>query len=347
MRSFLFSSKNEFTIKLLLPICLAFSQFGSSQNKTDISDFTIAFGSCNKTQLPNLYWDDILKIKPDVFIWGGDVVYADTDNMKKMTQFYARQNEVPAYKKLRESIPIMGTWDDHDYGLNDGGAEYTKKDESQQLFLDFLNVSKSDPRRTREGIYYAKTFTVDTVSVKVIMLDTRYFRSALTPATEKGKRYKPNDYGEGTMLGDAQWDWLQDELTGGADYNVIMSSIQFLSAEHGFETWGNFPHEVDRFIKLLQETKANNVIVLSGDRHISEFSKKEINGLNYPLIDFTGSGLTHSYTAYSGEPNKYRVGEVVSLTSFETLDFDFMNATVTFKIRGDDGKVLQELKQVY
>ena len=34
---------------------------------------------------------------------------------------------------------IIGTWDDHDYGLNDAGKEYDGKDFSQQLMLDFLD----------------------------------------------------------------------------------------------------------------------------------------------------------------------------------------------------------------
>ena len=33
-------------------------------------DFTIAFGSCNKTSLPNLLWDDIVAAQADVFMWG-------------------------------------------------------------------------------------------------------------------------------------------------------------------------------------------------------------------------------------------------------------------------------------
>jgi alkaline phosphatase D len=39
------------------------------------------------------------------------------------------------------------------------------------------------------------------------------------------------------MLGVTQWAWLEKELTiSKADFNVIMSSVQLLSAEHGFET---------------------------------------------------------------------------------------------------------------
>lgn len=55
----------------------------------------------------------------------------------------------------------------------------------------------------------------------------------------KGKRFQPNTYGQGSMLGDAQWKWLELELKKSkADFNLIVSSVQILSAEHGFETWG-------------------------------------------------------------------------------------------------------------
>ncbi len=113
------------------------------------SDFTIAFGSCNKHNVSNNLWDDVLATSPDVWIWGGDIVYADTDNMKKLQNVYSAQNEVEAYKRLRSKIPVIGTWDDHDYGLNDGGEEFEFKKGSQQEFLNFMGVPKNDVRRDR------------------------------------------------------------------------------------------------------------------------------------------------------------------------------------------------------
>ena len=29
------------------------------------------------------------------------------------------------WQKLKKTCPILATWDDHDYGVNDGGGEYT------------------------------------------------------------------------------------------------------------------------------------------------------------------------------------------------------------------------------
>ena len=317
-------------------------------DKVDKTDFVLAFGSCNRTDLPNLLWDDILNTNPDVWVWGGDNIYADTDDMEALRTMYTEQKKNKGYKKLIENIEIIGTWDDHDYGLNDGGVEFQAKAESQQEFLNFMNVPMDSPLRKQEGVYSSKKYDLEKGSINIIVLDTRYFRTSITLDTETDKRVKPNEYGVGTVLGEIQWAWLEKQLNqSNADFNVIVSSVQVLSNEHGFEAWGNFPHEVDRLEKLISSSKAKGVIILSGDRHISEFSQTQIDDNNYPLIDFTSSGLTHAYKGYTGEPNPYRVGNVVFIESFGTLEFDFSSKKVDFKIIGDNGVVLQKLEQRY
>ncbi len=311
-------------------------------------DFTIAFGSCNKSTIDNVLWDDVLDAEPDIWIWGGDNIYADTEDIEKISAMYEEQSAVSGYRKLAATIPVIGTWDDHDYGENDAGVDFPIKRVSQQAFMDFMRVPKDSPRRSQEGIYTSHEYKLWNGSVKVIVLDTRYFRTALTPDHDSDKRNKPNAYGEGTILGETQWQWLQKELeTSTANFTILVSSIQVLSNEHGWECWGNFPHEVDRLKKLISDSGVKGAIVLSGDRHISEFSQIEITGLDYPLIDFTSSGLTHAYSNFKEEHNPFRVGSVVATESFGLLRFDFLSRTAQFVMVGDDGEVLNELSRKY
>ncbi|AZQ58555.1 alkaline phosphatase family protein [Maribacter sp. MJ134] len=332
-------------ILALTTACSSTKEITNAQNQ---ADFTLAFGSCNKASLPNLLWDDVLNAKPDVWVWGGDIIYADTEDMGKLKAMYASQDAVPGYKSFRTAIPVIGTWDDHDYGVNDGGVEFKAKKESQVEFLDFMKVPANSPRRMQEGVYNVHDYNTPKGSIKVIVLDTRYFRTALTPDTETKKRNKPNKYGEGTVLGSKQWKWLTSQLkNSNADFNIIVSSIQVLSNEHGFECWGNFPHEVDKLKTTIADSNAKGVLILSGDRHISEFSRTEVENLNYPLIDFTSSGLTHAYNRFQGESNPFREGKVVSTESFGLLQFNFEKNNVTLKMVGDNGKVLGSLHQSY
>lgn len=333
---------------LLLSLCFLACQSAKQVLSVQEADYVIAFGSCNNQREENVLWKEVLKNDPKVWIWGGDNIYSDTDDMGVMQQHYNDQSEQKDYREVMGRTKVLGTWDDHDYGLNDGGEEFHAKEGAQQLFLDFMGVDKDGPRREREGVYHAEVIGTPKGDIKIIVLDTRYFRSALTDASEAGKRYKPNPHGKGTMLGERQWQWLERELSSSeADFNLIVSSIQFLSGEHGFETWGNFPHEVDRLKQLIAESTAKGVILLSGDRHISEFSRASIDGLSYPLVDFTSSGLTHSYSEFTSEYNPYRTGKVVSDISFGLLQFDFDTGEVTMQIRGRGNKVLGELVQGY
>jgi alkaline phosphatase D len=342
--------------KILLLFLFAFSSCKIDKKTTPevlnttkpATDFVIAFGSCNNQNLPNTFWGEIKKNNPTVWIWGGDIIYSDTEDMAYLEQNYLKQKNNVDYMNFIKNLDVLATWDDHDYGVNDGGTEYPKKAEAQQLFLDFFDVPKHDERRTQEGVYFAKDYKIGAKSIKIILLDTRYFRTALTDDTETKKRYKPSLNADATILGEKQWNWLHEQLENSqASYTIIMSSIQFLSAEHGFETWGNMPSEVEKLEKLLISTNTKNALILSGDRHISEFSKKEVNGLSYPLIDFTSSGLTHSYSNFSGENNQFRVGNVVSEKSFGILKFDFENDTVLLEIRGENNKLYETISQKY
>jgi alkaline phosphatase D len=335
-----------FIISALIFLVSCKDNSGKSQESE--SDFILTFGSCNRTELPNTLWDDVLAAKPDVWIWGGDIVYADTDSIPVLEAAYRSQLAVPEYADLLRHVPVMGTWDDHDYGLNDGGAEFAARAESQQAFLDFMGADPSDSRRKQEGVYYSRRFEKGKGSVNVIVLDTRYHRSALTPDSTGQKRYVPNNDESSTMLGSEQWAWLESELRNSdADFNVIMSSIQVLSDRHGFETWGNMPSERNRLLKLIHQSGAKGVILLSGDRHISEFSSYTEEDWSFPVIDFTSSGLTHVYSGFTEEDNPYRVGKVVPKLAFGLIRFNFNTHRVHFEIVGDGSEILGTLQQDY
>ena len=343
--------KQFYTLLAAVLLLSACKQKTEKQEATQVKpapDFVVAFGSCNMSQEPNLFWDDIVAQQPDVWIWGGDIVYADTDDVERLKAIYAMQDAVAGYAELKKEVPVIGTWDDHDFGVNDGGADFAIKAESQQVFLDFMDVPADSERRNQEGVYASHEYVLPSGKVKIIVLDTRYFRSDLIKSDDAQRRYEPTMDSTATILGAKQWQWLENELNQSeADFNLIMSSIQVLSGEHGFETWGNFPLEVKKLESLIAQSGAKGVVLLSGDRHISEFSKTDIAGLSYPLIDFTSSGLTHSYSSFSGEPNQHRVGEVVSDKSYGVINLYIQDKAAEFKMMGDNGEVLQELKQRY
>lgn len=320
------------------------------QTKTQIAaEFTFVFASCNDQDRTQPLWESILESNPELFIWGGDNIYADTANMQEMQGMYNKQFNQAGYATLRNTVPVIGTWDDHDYGKNDAGIEWTPKAEAQQLFLDFLEIPKNDSLRTQEGVYYKHEINTAQGRIQFLLLDTRYFRSPLLLSSNPNKRYDswPANH-KATILGNQQWSWLEKQLQNSAyDFTFIVSSIQFLNQEHGWERWGIFPSEVDKFYKLLQNAKATNIILLSGDRHLAEVSVNQNAGLPYPLVDFTSSGLTHTYPDSPMLPNKYRVGRGSQDLNFGLIRVDFTKKQVHFEIRGVGNSLDQLHTQQY
>lgn len=276
----------------------------------------IAFGSCNDQDDPQNYWSVIDSLDPDLWIWMGDNIYADTEDMSVMKTKYLKQLSHKEYEDFRHDIPIIGTWDDHDYGINDGNKNYKMKAESKTLMLDFLNVSDTMDVRKREGVYQSFLIGGKEHQVKVILLDLRTFQDPLERNPKGVPRYFES---EDDMLGEAQWQWLNEEMKGPQSLNIIVSSLQFVHEEQVYEKWANFPVSRNRMIQLLRSNQDIPVVFLSGDRHIGEVSRMDIEGLPYPLYDITSSGLTHSYEDCE-ELNSFRISPLVTSTNFGILD---------------------------
>ncbi|HAE11047.1 MAG TPA: hypothetical protein DCG39_05315 [Opitutae bacterium] len=305
----------------------------------------IAFGSCLKQTRPQPIWESVLKANPDVFVLLGDNIYGDTRDMDKLKSKWEAFGAIPGFAKIRSQSRILAVWDDHDYGENDAGREYPKKAESQEAFLDFLGEPEDSRRRQTPGIYDSLTLGPVGKRVQFILLDTRYFRTALmrAPVWEKGKGpYAPNQSKEAGILGETQWKWLEKTLGEPAEIRILASSIQVLSTTHGWETWGNFPRERKRLLDLLAKTGKSGIIVLSGDRHSAEISKLA-DPFPTPLLDVTASAMNQRQRP-GKEENPYRMGEKYFDENFGLLEIDWSGEAprVKVEIRNLEGKAVIE-----
>ncbi len=296
----------------------------------------ISFGSCNNQTKTQDMWQYVLQNDPDLWIWLGDNIYGDTEDMDILSGKYQLQKTNPKYQSLLKHCPVIGIWDDHDYGVNDGGKEYPKKRESKKLMLDFLDVPKNaEVRKRREGAYQSYVYGPKDQEVKVILLDARYFRNNLVKDTAPGGVYTINPTGD--ILGEAQWEWLEKELKEStAKVHIIGSGIQIIPKEHAWEKWANFPLARKRFFDLIVKTKPENPLLISGDRHIAELSKYQPEGLDYPIYEMTASGLTHTWGTPRSEANQYRLGDMIYRRNFSILNINWENSEpqMTVEVKG-------------
>jgi alkaline phosphatase D len=284
-------------------------------------------------------WKAILNCRPDVWIWLGDAIYAPTEDMSYLRQQYQLQKAKAEYQEFLKSVRVLGTWDDNDYGKKNGGKEYSKKIESQQIYLDFLDEPKDSPRRHREGIYCSYLLGPAERQIKVILLDERCNR------TEAG----PN----GDILGESQWAWLESELKQSMGViNLVCSSIQVIPSEQPYDKWADFPKSRERLLNLLRETKPKGLILISGDRHLAEISRMDDSGIGYPLYEITSSGLTHHVdfiyhlrSFFSPERNRYRVGSLFYEKNFGLIDVDWSSSSPVPSLQVRDQENRARLQQ--
>jgi alkaline phosphatase D len=305
----------------------------------------ILFGSCID-QFSHPMLDQAAAQRVDLALLIGDNIYADRNMTVPMATMYSQLSESSFMGKLMKQSPVLATWDDHDFGINDGGGDYPKKKESQQLFLEWLKVPADSPRRKQEGVYHAQTFGPEGKRCQVILLDTRYHRSPLkvTPPEQRklGGRYMADTNPQSTMLGEQQWQWLQEQLKQPAELRIVASSIQVMPSVHGGECWANMPLELERLMKLIGDTQAKGVLFISGDRHWSEFSSRAGPG-GKPLYDFTSSSMTQKHARGTPTSNEHRV----SKTTFHQpnaglIHIDWEQRQTTVRVIDELGKTQLE-----
>lgn len=300
----------------------------------------IGFGSCGNQDAPEPIWSTIEKTNPNLFVYLGDTVYSSKPEQKPLLDQYKKLDKIPEYRSIREKVPFLAMWDDHDFGENDGGSSYANKDQYKKEFLSYWKYLKESIPLNQNGIYHSKIIGPKNKTVQIILLDLRYNRSPLKKAenpTDPLKKYDVNYDKSATMLGDAQWQWFENELKKKSQVKVIISTIQLIANDHGFERWGEFPLERQKFFDLLKKTKAKNVVVISGDRHIGTLAKTEIKGWG-TLYDLTASSINRA--SNFTETDQTYVDKPYSGENFGLLNIDWKNKKMTLELRDIESKVI-------
>ena len=306
----------------------------SSTNFIYAESIKIGLGSCLDQDYPQPIWQSIKKEDLNYFIFLGDNVYGDTryGSLRKMKSAYDKQKKV--LPDFLNDISIFSIWDDHDFGINDGGADYRFKRRAQELYLDFWEITKDDDRSNREGIYFSKNEIFFDKKFKFIFLDTRFFRSKL-----KGKKsnYIENIEPDATILGNAQWTWLENELKSDFDFLFIFSSIQIIAKDHRFEKWSNFPNERAKLFELLEQFN-DKTILFSGDRHRAGIYRK--NG----IIEVTSSSMNKPGSSFN-ETDSYLIGKTYPQENYGVLEI--LENTIHIKIKDIKGNTLNSIEKSY
>ncbi len=315
----------------------------------------VAFGSCNVQRNPQGVWNAIAAADPQLFVAMGDNIYEETGAqfatpVDGIVSAYEALNQSAPFNALRRSVPMLATWDDHDFGPNDAGGSFEHRAASERAFEHYWSAPQE--ARDHPGVYHHLTVGPQGRQVQVIMLDTRFFRSDLArlPEETDNGRFTASTDPLATMLGQAQWAWLESVLAEPADLRVLVSSIQVLSEAHGWEAWDNFPLERTRLLDALTARAPSGLVILSGDRHAAGIYETQWHGET--IVEVTSSSLNApmsrgTQAATAREPDPLRLTPLVAEANFGTMAIDWPSRSLTLVIRSAAGEPIETLSRSF
>lgn len=222
-------------------------------------------------------WQSLIQTRPDVIFFLGDNVYADrvngifkrTADPAQLWRRYLETRDRLWIFKSPQLIPIIATWDDHDFGSNNADASYAFANESRKIFEIFFAQSLMN-----RGPGVASSF--EAFGQKFILMDGRSFRS------------KDDD----SHWGREQEVWLENEvLQTNAATTWLMQGDQFFGEYHGGDSYfGQRPKSFLRILDMLRRVPTK-ILFASGDRHYSEIQEIPEFYLGYPTWEITASSM--------------------------------------------------------
>jgi alkaline phosphatase D len=274
----------------------------------------IAFGSCARIQIGDRQpvFDAIAAMEPDLFLWLGDNIYADSDAEAAFNDMYGRQRSVGSLQPLLRSVPQLAIWDDHDFGYNDSDGSNPVKDMTLRLFRQWWANPASGLPDT-PGVFFRHSFG----PIDIFMLDGRYYRDKPADPDTPTK----------TMLGADQKAWLKRELKDSrATFKILASGTGWSSAERDGDSWAKYRHERDEILDYIRDNRIFGCFGISGDVHMGEANCvpwSESGG--YDFYDLVSSGLAQMLSPkfIDQDPEVRLRAPWVGSANFGLLDFRF------------------------
>lgn len=290
----------------------------------------IAFGSCARVQLypEQPVFEAIAALEPDLFIWLGDNIYADSDSELAFSNLYSRQRNVTSLVPFQRSVSQIAMWDDHDFGHNDSDRTNPDKDMTLRMFNNWW-ANPAGGLDGVPGIFFRHSFG----PVDIFMLDGRYYRDPAEQPDEPGK----------TMLGVAQKEWLKRELKAStAPFKILASGTGWSAAEHGGDSWGSYLHERNEILDFIRDESISGCFGISGDVHIGEANCVPWSDHGgYDFYDMVSSGLAQfNKPDFPDQHPEVRLREPwIRSVNFGVIDFSFdPEPRVEFNVRGVNGE---------
>lgn len=305
------------------------------------ASFKIAFSSCGDFRAADQRaFPAIIAEKPLAFIHMGDLHYSDT-NSTVAEDYRVNYDQVLGHAvqgPLFRAMPVIYTWDDHDYAGNDSDSTATGRGTARSAYRERVPHYPIGPGDGTIG----QAFTIG--RVRFIMTD---LRSAALPASLRESSTK-------TKLGSAQKAWLKQELINARDNAfpliVWVSTHPWIApAKLGDDSWAGYATERAEIANFLRDNRVSNVAIISGDMHGLAFddgtNSDYATGGGAPITVLHGAALTQSPSTKGGP---YSGGVVPGSAQYGVLEvFDNGGTSVACRYLGTHAAEGRKLTHIF
>jgi len=280
---------------------------------------TLGMGSCAPSD-PNHIWTRVVEEGCSAFIFLGDTPYVDTSDLgvarTKHRMFLAQ----PEIKEMIKQMPCWGTWDDHDFGRNDGHGDFPGKHACRAAFTEYrANATFGHDERGNlqtqrfgegRGIYTSFRYG----PLEMFLIDPRWF-----------SRTEPSwaNPDEPTCMGETQWAWFREGLKASdATFKCIATGMIWDDKENSEkDDWGTYHYERGAIFDLIKDEQIPGCFLLSGDIHVS----RALNygpRVGYDLWQFIVSPMHNRVIPSLNVPHPNLVHDAVEPYVFLKLEID-------------------------
>ena len=279
----------------------------------------LGLGSCAPSD-PNDVWDRIVQEGCEGFVFLGDTPYVDSSDLHTAREKHRNFLSQPEIANMIACMPCWGTWDDHDFGLNDGHGDFPGKHVCRMAFTEYRanreygHDSAGNLQRERfaagRGIYTS----FRRGPLELFLIDPRWF-----------SRTEPSwaDPNLPTCIGKKQWEWLQAGLKASdAPFKALTTGMIWDDKQNSErDDWHTYRHERDAIFDFIRDERISGCFLISGDIHVS----RALNygpRVGYDLWQFIVSPLHHKVIPSLNTPHPNLVYNAVEPHVFLKLEVD-------------------------
>ncbi|WP_405796110.1 alkaline phosphatase D family protein [Streptomyces sp. NBC_01506] len=266
---------------------------------------TMGLGSCAPS-VPSTVWTRVSDEGCDSFVLLGDTPYVDSGDLAVARTKHRQFLVQPEISRMVSSMPVWGTWDDHDFGGNDIDGGFAGKKNTRTAFVDhranatFGHGADGRPLTTRtdgQGVYTS----FRRGPVEVFLLDPRWFSNTGPSWADPTKA---------TCLGQVQWDWLRAALKKStATFKAIATGMIWDDKENPeSDDWATYQHEKDAILDYVAAERIPGCFLVGGDIHVSralnygprvgydlwQFIVSPLHDRTIPSLNVPNPNLVHS-----------------------------------------------------